>query len=38
MKRKKELSIYSVPGIFGDEEYYDENGQQIGYSVPGLTE
>ena len=28
--------IYSVPGIFGGEDYYDENGQQIGYSVPGM--
>lgn len=28
--------INSVPGIFGGEDFYDENGQKIGYSVPGL--
>lgn len=28
--------IYSVPGIFGGEDYYDETGKKVGYSVPGL--
>ena len=28
--------IYSVPGLFGGEDFYDENGKQVGYSVPGI--
>ena len=28
--------IHSVPGLFGGEEFYDENGNRVGYSVPGL--
>ena len=28
--------IYSVPGLFGGEDFYDENGQKVGYSVPGV--
>lgn len=28
--------IHSVPGLFGGEDFYDENGNQVGYSVPGL--
>ena len=28
--------IYSVPGVFGGEDYYDETGKKVGYSVPGL--
>ena len=27
---------YSVPGLFGGEDFYDENGRKVGYSVPGL--
>jgi len=28
--------IHSVPGFFGGEDFYDENGQKVGYSVPGI--
>ena len=28
--------INSIPGLFGGEDFYDENGQMVGYSVPGI--
>ena len=28
--------INSVPGLFGGEDFYDENGNKVGYSVPGI--
>ena len=28
--------IYSVPGLFGGEDFYDEDGNRVGYSVPGI--
>ena len=35
MKMKKKR-IYSVKSILGGSDFYDENGQLIGYSVPGI--
>ena len=28
--------IYSVPGLFGGEDFYDESGHKVGYSIPGV--
>ena len=28
--------IYSVPGLFGGEDFFDESGRKVGCSVPGL--
>lgn len=28
--------IYSVESILGGSNFYDENGQLVGYSVPGI--
>ena len=28
--------IHSVPGLFGGEEFYDEDGKQVGYAIPGV--
>ena len=33
--RKKRL--YSIHSVFGGRDFYDENGQRIGYSVPSIT-
>lgn len=29
--------IYSVESVFGGQDFYDENGNFIGYSVPGIA-
>ena len=29
-------NIHGIPGLFGGEEFYDDDGNQIGYSVPGI--
>ena len=28
--------LYSIEGVFGGTDYYDENGEHVGYSVPGV--
>ena len=28
--------VTGIPGLFGGTNYYDENGKQIGYSMPGI--
>ena len=28
--------IYSVDSILGGRDFYDENGNHVGYSVPGI--
>lgn len=28
--------IYSVESILGGSDYYDENGNHVGYSIPGI--
>ena len=34
MKPKK---ISSMPGLFGSTDYYDANGNHIGYNIPGIV-
>lgn len=34
MQKKR---LYSIHSVFGGRDFYDENGQRIGYSVPSIT-